>query len=451
MEASALASLSALVGKVSDVVWGVPMLVLIAGTGIYLTIGLGFMPLRKLVYGFRQLGKHHGNEEGTIAGYAALATALSATVGTGNIAGVATAIHFGGPGALVWMWLIALVGMATKYGEAVLAVHFREKDSRGQWVGGPMYYIRKGMGEKFVWLAMLFAFFGMLAGFGIGNGVQAHSVADGLHSAFGVDTKATGLVMAILVGLVILGGIKRIALAASALVPTMAIGYLIAGLGVLASHIEQLPDAIWLCLTDAFTGTAAAGGFTGATVAMAIRYGIARGIFSNEAGLGSAPIAHASAVTDHPVRQGTIGMLGTFIDTIIICSITGLAIVVTGVWQSGENGAPLSAMAFGATYGSLGQPIVVISLAVFAFTTLLGWSLYGERCAQYLFGDRAVLPFRIVWVVLIPVGAAVNLKLVWGVADVMNAMMAIPNLIALLVLSPIIFRLTREFFAREKD
>ena len=291
----------------------------------------------------------------------------------------------------------------------------------------------------------------MIAGFGIGNGVQANSVADGLHSAFGVNTTATGIIIAILVGMVILGGIKRIALTASALVPLMAVGYLLAGLGVLASHIDQLPAAVWLCLTDAFTGTAAGGGFAGASVAMAIRYGIARGIFSNEAGLGSAPIAHASAVTDHPVRQGTIGMLGTFIDTIVICSITGLAIVVTGVWESGENGAPLSAMAFGSTFGSLGTPIVVISLSVFAFTTLLGWSLYGERCAQYLFGEKAVLPFRIVWVLLIPVGAVVNLKLIWGVADVMNALMAIPNLIALLVLSPVIFKLTREFFNREEN
>lgn len=451
MDSDLLTSISSLVDTVSGVVWGIPMLALIAGTGIYLTVGLGFMPLRKLIYGFRQLGHKSSDGEGTIAGYAALATALSATVGTGNIAGVATAIHFGGPGALVWMWLIALVGMATKYGEAVLAVHYREKDHTGQWVGGPMYYIRRGMGEKFTWLATLFAFFGMIAGFGIGNGVQANSVADGLHSAFGVNTTATGIIIAILVGMVILGGIKRIALTASALVPLMAVGYLLAGLGVLASHIDQLPAAVWLCLTDAFTGTAAGGGFAGASVAMAIRYGIARGIFSNEAGLGSAPIAHASAVTDHPVRQGTIGMLGTFIDTIVICSITGLAIVVTGVWESGENGAPLSAMAFGSTFGSLGTPIVVISLSVFAFTTLLGWSLYGERCAQYLFGEKAVLPFRIVWVLLIPVGAVVNLKLIWGVADVMNALMAIPNLIALLVLSPVIFKLTREFFNREEN
>lgn len=451
MDGSILNSFSAMIDNISSVVWGVPMLALIAGTGIYLTIGLGFMPLRKLIFGFRQLGHKGASEEGTIAGYAALATALSATVGTGNIAGVATAIHFGGPGALVWMWLIALVGMATKYGEAVLAVHFREKDHRGLWVGGPMYYIRNGMGKKFTWLAMLFAFFGMIAGFGIGNGVQANSVADGLQSAFGIDTRATGVIIAILVAMVLLGGIKRIAATATTLVPFMAVCYLLAGLGVLAHHITELPAALMLCFNDALTGTAAGGGFAGASVAMAIRYGIARGIFSNEAGLGSAPIAHASAITDHPVRQGTIGMLGTFIDTIIICSITGLAIVVTGAWQSGENGAPLSALAFSSTFGSLATPIVMLSLSIFAFTTLLGWSLYGERCAQYLFGEQAVTPFRVVWVLLIPVGAVVNLKLIWGVADVMNALMAIPNLIALLVLSPIIFKLTKEFFASEKN
>lgn len=451
METGFSASLTTIVDQVSGIVWGVPMLVLIAGTGIYLTLGLGFMPLRKLVFGFRQLKHRSSDGDGTIAGYAALATALSATVGTGNIAGVATAIHFGGPGALVWMWLIALVGMATKYGEAVLAVHYREKDANGQWVGGPMYYIRRGMGENWRWLAALFAFFGMIAGFGIGNGVQANSVADGLHTAFGIDPRATGVVIAVLVALVILGGIKRIAATATTLVPLMAVAYLIAGLGVLVTHLSELPAAVALCLTDAFTGTAASGGFLGASVAMAIRYGIARGIFSNEAGLGSAPIAHASAVTDHPVRQGTIGMLGTFIDTIIICSITGLAIVVTGVWESGENGAPLSAMAFTSTFGSLGEPMVVISLAVFAFTTLLGWSLYGERCAQYLFGEKAVLPFRLLWVVATYFGATESLKLVWGIADVLNAMMAVPNLIALLVLSPVIFRLTKEFFNDQKN
>lgn len=438
-----------LIGAVSAFVWGPPLLILIGGTGIWLTLGLRFMPLRRLGFGFRQLLRQHDPDRSGIAGYAALATSLAATVGTGNIAGVATAIHLGGPGALVWMWLIALVGMATKFGEAVLAVHFRERDSRGQYVGGPMYYIRNGLGPRFAWLAVLFAVFGMLAGFGIGNGVQANSVADGLHGAFGFDRQLVGIVIAVLVGLVVLGGIRRIAATATALVPVMALGYVACGLAVVATHLDALPAALALCFESAFTGTAATGGFAGATVMAAIRFGIARGIFSNEAGLGSAPIAHASAVTDHPVRQGTIAMLGTFIDTIVICSITGLAIVVTGAWTSGESGAPLSALALTATFGEAGHTLVAVALAIFAFTTLVGWSLYGERCAQYLFGDRAVLPFRVVWVLLIPVGAVQDLGVVWGIADILNALMAVPNLIALLALSPLILSLTREFFSRE--
>jgi alanine or glycine:cation symporter, AGCS family len=437
------------VAQTSSIVWGPAMLLLIGGTGIWLTLRLGFLPMRKLAFGFRQLfGRSRG--EGTIASYAALATALAATVGTGNIAGVATAIHLGGPGALVWMWLIALVGMATKYSEAVLAVHFREKDSLGQHVGGPMYYIRNGLGPRFAWLATLFALFGMLAGFGIGNGVQANSVADGLHSTFGVDRQLSGLLMAVLVAMVILGGIRRIATAATTLVPLMALAYLLCGLMVLVHHADQLPAAVARCLSDAFTGSAAGGGFAGATVWAAIRFGVARGIFSNEAGLGSAPIAHASATTDHPCRQGSIAMLGTFIDTIIICSVTGLAIVVTGAFESGQSGAPLSALAFSATFGTFGQTIVVLGLAVFAFTTLLGWSLYGERCAQYLFGERAILPFRLCWILMVPIGAVSSLSLIWDMADVLNALMAVPNLIALLILSPLVVKLTREFFNGEK-
>jgi alanine or glycine:cation symporter, AGCS family len=442
--------LTNLVAQTSSVVWGPVMLLLIAGTGVWLTLRLGFLPLRRLGFGFRQLFSR-SRGEGTIASYAALATALAATVGTGNIAGVATAIHLGGPGALVWMWLIALVGMATKYSEAVLAVHFREKDSHGQHVGGPMYYIRNGLGPRFAWLATLFALFGMLAGFGIGNGVQANSVADGLHSSFGFDRQIVGIVMAILVAMVILGGIRRIAHAATALVPVMALAYLVCGIIVLGHHADQLPAAIARCLNDAFTGSAAGGGFAGATVWAAIRFGVARGIFSNEAGLGSAPIAHASATTDHPCRQGSIAMLGTFIDTLIICSVTGLAIVVTGAFESGQSGAPLSALAFSATFGAFGETIVVVGLAVFAFTTLLGWSLYGERCAQYLFGERAVLPFRLCWILMVPLGAVSSLSLIWDIADILNALMAVPNLIALLLLSPLVVKLTREFFARERS
>ena len=436
--------------QISGLLWGWPALILIAGTGIYLTLILGFLPLRQLGFGFRQmLGPQRG--VGTIGAGAALATSLSATIGTGNIVGVATAIHSGGPGALVWMWLIALVGMATKYAEAVLAVHFREKDAAGQYVGGPMYYIKNGLGKNWHWLAIAFAVFGMIAGFGIGNSVQANSVAHGLNDSFGLPPWITGVTLAVLVGMVVLGGMKRIATVATFIVPFMALAYLLAGLVVLADHASAIPDALALCFEGAFSGTAAAGGFAGALVKEAIRFGMARGIFSNEAGLGSAPIAHASANTDHPARQGSIAMLGIFIDTIIVCSVTGLAIVSTGVWDSGVKGAPLSAMAFSSTFGGVGNIIVACSLAVFAFTTLLGWSLYSERCTQFLFGNKAIMPFRIIWVLAVPLGAIVSLNFVWALADIMNILMAVPNLIALLLLSPIVVRLSREFFANRPD
>ena len=442
-------ALTDLIATTSSLVWGPAMLLLIGGTGIWLTLRLGLLPLRRIGFGFRQLFSSQREGNG-IAGYAALATSLAATVGTGNIAGVATAIHLGGPGALVWMWLIALVGMATKYSEAVLAVHFRQFDQQGQPIGGPMYYIRHGLGPRFAWLASAFALFGMLAGFGIGNSVQAHSVADGLHSSFGVPLWLTGATMALLAALVILGGIRRIARTATALVPLMALAYLLCGMAVLIDHAGQLPAAIARCFHDAFSGSAASGGFAGATVWAAIRFGVARGIFSNEAGLGSAPIAHASAATDHPCRQGSIAMLGTFIDTLVICSITGLAIVVTGAFESGSSGAPLSVLAFTATFGALGESIVVLGLAVFAFTTLLGWSLYGERCTEYLFGPGAILPFRLLWIAVIPLGAVSSLGLVWDIADILNALMALPNLIALLLLTPLTVKLSREFFHRDK-
>ena len=437
-----------ILNQISGFLWGWPALILIAGTGVYLTLVLRFLPIRQLGFGFKQMfGPQTG--VGTIGASAALATSLSATIGTGNIVGVATAIHSGGPGALVWMWLIALVGMATKYSEAVLAVHYREKDHRGQYVGGPMYYIRNGLGKNWGWMAIAFAFFGMFAGFGIGNTVQANSVAHGLNDSFGLPTWVTGVTLAVLVGLVVLGGMKRIAHVATVVVPFMALAYLLAGLIVLIDHASAIPGALALCFESAFTGTAAAGGFAGALVKEAIRFGVARGIFSNEAGLGSAPIAHASANTDHPARQGSIAMLGTFIDTIIVCSITGLAIVSTGVWTSGAEGAPLSSMAFAATFGDFGNIIVVCGLAIFAFTTLLGWSLYSERCTQFLFGEKAVIPFRVVWVIAIPVGAYVSLDFVWAMADIMNILMAIPNLVALLLLSPIVVMLSREFFTKK--
>ena len=435
----------------NGLVWGPPMLVLILGTGLYLTIGLRLMPLRHLGYGFRMLWRGRaGLGAGDITPFNALMTSLSATIGTGNIAGVGTAIAIGGPGALFWMWCTALVGMATKYSETVLAMKYREVDAKDAYVGGPMYYIRNGLGKKWTWMAIAFAIFGGMAGFGIGNMVQANSVADVLETNFAVPTWSTGLVMAVLVGLVLIGGIRWIAEVAGRLVPFMAIAYVVGGLVVLIANAAEIPHAIQQIVVHAFTPTAGIGGFAGAGIMLAIQMGVARGIFSNEAGLGSAPMAHASARNDDPVAQGTVGMLGTFIDTLIVCTITGLVIMVSGVWSSGETGASLSSAAFEAGLAGFGGYIVGLGLALFAFTTVLGWSVYGERCIEYLFGVRAIVPFRVVWVAAIPVGAIVHLDFVWLVADTLNAMMAIPNLVALLLLSPVVFRITREHFDEQR-
>ncbi|MEL6722726.1 MAG: sodium:alanine symporter family protein [Pseudomonadota bacterium] len=437
------------VGILNSIVWGPAMLVLILGTGILLTIGLKAMPWRRIGAGFRLLWEgRESRAAGDITPFNALMTSLSATIGTGNIAGVGTAIAIGGPGAIFWMWCTALVGMATKYAEAVLAVKYREVDEAGNHVGGPMYYIKNGLGRQWHWLALAFAVFGAIAGFGIGNMVQANSVADAVSTNLGVDKWITGVVMAVFVFAVLIGGVKRIAQVAGKLVPFMAIAYLIGGLIVILANVTEVPGALWLIVQHAFTPMAATGGFAGATVMIAIQMGVARGVFSNEAGLGSAPIAHASAQTKDPVRQGSIAMLGTFIDTLIICTITALVIVMTGAWNSGESGASLSSAAFGQGLPGVGEWIVTFGLIVFAFTTMLGWSVYGERCVQYLFGQKSVLPFRILWVLAIPLGATVKLAFVWLLADTLNALMALPNLIALLLLSPIVFKMTRDYLAR---
>ena len=437
-----------LLNELNGIVWGPVMLVLILGTGLFLISGLRFMPLRHIGYGFRMLwAGRKETGEGDIAPFKALMTSLAATIGTGNIAGVATAIFLGGPGALFWMWCTALVGMATKYAEAVLAVHYREIDTQGNHIGGPMFYIKNGLKKHWAWLGTAFAIFGALAGFGIGNTIQANSVADALNSKFGISHLLTGLVIAALVGMVLIGGIKRIADVAGKLVPFMAIAYLAAGLVVLALYASEIPDALSLIITHAFTPVAATGGFAGAAVWAAIRFGVARGIFSNEAGLGSAPIAHAAAATDSPVRQGTIAMLGTFIDTLVLCTITGLVIVVTGAWTSGETGATLSSLAFETALPGVGGYVVTFGLSVFAFTTLLGWSFYGEKCVEYLFGVRSIVPFRVLWVIAIPIGATAKLSFIWLLADTLNALMALPNLIALILLSPLVFKLTREYFS----
>ncbi|MFV8834874.1 sodium:alanine symporter family protein [Aquisalimonas sp.] len=435
---------------ISGFVWGPVMLVLLLGTGLYLTIGLRGMPIRRIGYGFRQmmLGRRAAEKDkGEITPFQALATALSATIGTGNIAGVATAIALGGPGAVFWMWMTALVGMATKYAEAVLAVKYREVDEEGRYVGGPMYYIKNGLGAKWAWLGGVFAAFAMIAAFGIGNTVQSNAVADVIQSNMAIPHWVTGLVLSVLVFMVIIGGIRRIAKVAEKLVPLMALVYIVGATVVILLNLVDVPAALMQIVVDAFTGTAATGGFAGAAVWAAIRFGVARGIFSNEAGLGSAPIAHAAARTSNPVRQGSVAMLGTFIDTIIVCTMTALVIVLTGVWETGATGAAMTSEAFGEGVAG-GQWVVTFGLILFAFTTIVAWSYYGERCAEYLFGVRVILPYRYLWVILLFVGAVANLNLVWLIADVLNALMAIPNLIALLALSGTVFAVTREYFAK---
>ena len=435
-----------LITTINGWAWGPLMLALLLGTGLYLSLGLRFMTVRKLPAGLRLLLQgREGKGDGDISPFSALMTSLSATIGTGNIAGVATAIALGGPGALFWMWMTALVGLATKYAEAVCAVRFREQDAEGNYSGGPMYYIKNGLHRRWHWLGFAFALFGSLAGFGIANTVQSNSVSQVLHDSFSVPPLVTGLALMLLVGAVVLGGIKRIARVASWLVPFMALSYMLMSLVVIVVNLEAVPGAIVTIVESAFNPVAATGGFAGATVWAALRFGVARGIFSNEAGLGSAPIAHAAARTNQPVQQGMIAMLGTFIDTLIICTMTGLVIVITDVWPSGISGASLTSMAFANAFPG-GQYIVTMGLCLFAFTTMIGWSFYGERCVVFLFGTRGILPFRIAWVLAIPLGTVVELNMVWLIADTLNAFMAIPNLIALILLGPLVFKITREYF-----
>ena len=439
-----------IIDQINNFVWGPVMLTLLLGTGIFLTIGLKGMTISRIPYAFRQLFKgREGSGEGEITPFNALMTSLSSTIGMGNIAGVATAIGMGGPGALFWMWCAAFVGMATKYAEAVLAVNYRETDQFGRKVGGPMYYIKNGLGKNWKWLGMAFALFGSLAGFGLANTVQSNAVSQVLETNFNVPTAVSGLTMAILVGVVLLGGIKRIATVAGKLVPFMALLYITATLIILVTHAGEIPAAVVLVVDSAFNGAAASGGFAGATIMLALRMGIARGIFSNEAGLGSAPIAHAAAETNSPVRQGTIAMLGTFIDTLIICTMTGLVLIVTGVWNGESQGAAMTLAAFTDAL-PFGDLVLSLCVVLFAFTTMLGWSYYGERCAEFLLGPKVITPFRVLWVIGIFVGTQMSLDLVWKMTDALNGLMAIPNLIALILLSPIVFKLTREYFDEEK-
>ncbi|HET7203296.1 MAG TPA: sodium:alanine symporter family protein [Steroidobacteraceae bacterium] len=436
---------TAWMNELNSIVWGPAMLVLILGTGLFLQLRLRGMPVVRIPAGLRLVWSGRGGDEehGEVSPFSALMTCLAATIGVGNIAGVATAVALGGPGAVFWMWMTALVGMATKYAEVLLAVHYRERDAHGRWVGGPMYAIRNGLGRRWAWLGTLFAVFGGLAGFGIGNMVQSNSIAAAMQNSFSVSPTVTGLVLTVVTGAVILGGIKRIAAVANWLVPFMAIGYVAASLIVLIAHASKIPAAFALIFETAFTGTAAVGGFTGAAMIAAIRYGVARGIFSNEAGLGTAGIAQAAGMSNDPVRSGLIGMMGTFFDTIVVCSMTGLAIVVSGAWESGRTGAALTQLAFQSALPGVGDEIVAIALGIFALTTILGWSYYGERCWQFLVGRWTIKPYRVLWTAAVFFGAVTHLDLAWTIADTLNAMMAVPNLIALLALSPVVVQLTR--------
>jgi AGCS family alanine or glycine:cation symporter len=439
--------------KINSIVWGPPFLVLIVGTGVLYTFRTNFMSITKMGYVMKNtLLKMFDKStvgEGEVTPFQALATALAATIGTGNIAGVATAIALGGPGAVFWMWLSAIFGMATKYGEVVLAVKYREKTPDGRFVGGPMYYIRNGLNLK--WLAAIFALFGALAAFGIGNMTQANSVAAVLEANFGVNKLISGIVIAAATAAVVLGGLKRIVQVTEKLVPFMAAFYVLGGIIILVMKISEIPAAFGLIFSSAFTGTAAVGGFAGSTIMMAARYGVARGVFSNEAGLGSAPIAHAAATTDSPVKQGLWGIFEVFMDTIVVCSMTALAILLTGVWQTGETGAALSALAFDTAIPGIGGTIVAIGVLLFAFSTLISWEYYGERCAEYLLGSKVILPYRVLFIPFIVIGALGRLVAIWDIADTLNGLMALPNLIGLLGLSGVVIKLTKEYFSKEKS
>jgi len=430
-------------------VWGWPLIILLIGSGLLLTVLTGGVQFRRLWFALCEvLGKltRRGGGQGDVRPFQAVATALASTVGVGNIAGVATAIAIGGPGAVFWIWVSGILGMATKYSEIVVAFHYREPDSSGTMRGGAMYVLKKGLGLP--WAGSVFALLTALAAFGIGNMVQANSVADALKSTFQVPPWLTGITVVVFTALVILGGIKSIARVTEWMVPFMALSYLVGSLVVLVLWADKLPHAFQLIFSGAFSGSAAVGGFAGSTMMMAIRYGIARGLFSNEAGLGSAPMVHCSADTDHPVRQGLYGIFEVFVDTILICTSTGLVIVLTDTWTTGLTGAALSVKAFETGLpGTWGDVVVTGGLVLFAYSTLLGWSFYGETGIVYLFGAKAAMPYRIAWLVFAYLGSVGSLHMVWNIADTLNGLMAIPNLIGVLASIPLLLRLQREFFS----
>ena len=434
-----------------SLVWGAPLLVLLVGTGIYLSTRLRLLQVLKLPLAFKLIFAEDKGE-GDISSFAALATALAATVGTGNIVGVATAIKAGGPGALFWMmWIAAFFGMATKYAEGLLAIKYRTKDANGEVSGGRMFYIINGMGKKWKPLAIFFALAGILVAFlGIGTFSQVNSITASLKNSFNWSPQIVSILIAIVVAVIIFGGIQSIAKVSEKLVPFMAAAYIIATLIVIFMHYNHIIPAIEQVFSGAFTGTAAVGGFAGAVVKEAIQNGIARGVFSNESGLGSAPIAAAAAKTHEPAEQGLISMTGTFIDTLVICTLTGLSILVTGKWTvKGLEGAPLTQSAFATVFGNIGVLVLTLCLVLFAFTTILGWSYYGERCFEFLFGVKHINIYRSIFIIMVALGGFLELDLIWTIADIVNGLMAIPNLIALLALSPIIIAETRNYFKRK--
>ncbi|HHF5434919.1 TPA: alanine/glycine:cation symporter family protein [Haemophilus influenzae] len=444
-------TIESILSAIDSFIWGAPLLILLSGTGLYLTLRLGFIQIRYLPRALGYLFKKDKGGKGDVSSFAALCTALAATIGTGNIVGVATAVQAGGPGAIFWMWLVALLGMATKYAECLLAVKYRVRDKNGFMAGGPMYYIERGLGIK--WLAKLFALFGvMVAFFGIGTFPQVNAITHAMQDTFNIPILVTAIIVTLLVGLIILGGVKRIATTSSVIVPFMAILYVTTSLVIILLNIEKVPDAILLIIDSAFDPQAALGGVVGLTVMKAIQSGVARGIFSNESGLGSAPIAAAAAQTREPVRQGLISMTGTFLDTIIVCTMTGIVLVLTGAWNNPElAGATVTNYAFSQGLGvSIGATIVTVGLLFFAFTTILGWCYYGERCFVYLAGIRAIKIYRLTYIILVGLGAFLHLNLIWIIADIVNGLMAFPNLIALIGLRKVVVEETKDYFQRLK-
>ena len=436
-----------ILNAIDDFVWGPPLLVLLVGTGIYLTIRLGLIQVFKLLPALKLIFSAKNDGSGDVNSFKALCTALAATVGTGNIVGVATAVKAGGPGALFWMWIAAFFGMATKYAEGVLAVKYRKVDDNGNISGGPMYYIEQGLGKKYKPLAVMFAIFGvMTASLGSGTFTQVNAITSIVNVSFDVPAIYTAAVLTILVAVITIGGLQSIAKVASKIVPFMAVVYVISAISVLVYYADVLPAAIKLVIDSAFTTTAAQGGFLGATIMVAMRSGIARGIYSNEAGLGSAPIVAAAAKTKWPAEQGLVSMTGTFIDTIIVCTMTGLSLIVSGVWCGDVNGAAMTEAAFASAFPGMAKYMLTFGLVLFAFSTIIGWSYYGERCCEYLFGVKGIMPYRICYIILVGLGVFLKLETIWVIADIVNGLMAIPNLIALIGLSGVVVAETKLYF-----